>query len=189
MKTAALILAAGAASRFGSTKQLVDIAGKPMLQHCIDSAATVLPDAVYTVLGNQSETIAANIYGANILLNLDWQKGLGHSIAAGVTALKEQYQGILILLADQPNIKGHHLAQLLKLFNGDNTVCSYYQGKNGVPAIFPKSKYADLMALQGDRGAKHLLHTMDNELQTLSLTEATLDIDTPEDLEALSATL
>lgn len=189
MKTAALILAAGAASRFGSTKQLVDIAGKPMLQHCIDSAATVLPGAVYTVLGNQSETIAANICGTNILLNLDWQKGLGHSIACGVAALKEDYQGILILLADQPNIRGHHLAQLLQLFNGDNTVCSYYRGENGVPAIFPKSKYGDLMALQGDRGAKRLLQTMGNKLKTLSLAEASLDIDTPEDLDGLSVTL
>jgi CTP:molybdopterin cytidylyltransferase MocA len=58
-----------------------------------------------------------------------------------------------------------------------------------VPAIFPKAKYDDLMALQGDRGAKHILKTVDSELQTLSLAEAAIDIDRPEDLEALSATL
>ena len=189
MKTAALILAAGAASRFGSTKQLVDIKGKPMLQHCIDSAATVVPNSVYTVLGNQFETITASICDSHIIVNSDWQKGLGSSIAAGVRALKDKYQGILILLADQPTIKHYHLAQLIQLFNGDNTVCSYYDGKKGVPAIFPKSKYADLMALQGDHGAKHMLQTMDSELQTLSLAEASIDIDRPEDLEALSATL
>ena len=98
MKIAALILAAGAASRFGSTKQLVDIKGKPMLQHCIDSATTVLPDSVYTVLGNQHEMITASISDSRIILNADWQKGLGYSIAAGVSALKDKYQGILILL-------------------------------------------------------------------------------------------
>ncbi|MFT7437581.1 MAG: molybdenum cofactor cytidylyltransferase, partial [Polaribacter sp.] len=51
MKTAVLILAAGAASRFGSLKQLALIDGKPMLQHCIDTANSLFPDAVYTVLG------------------------------------------------------------------------------------------------------------------------------------------
>ena len=189
MKIAALILAAGAASRFGSTKQLVDIKGKPMLQHCIDSATTVLPDSVYTVLGNQYEMITASISDSRIILNADWQKGLGYSIAAGVSALKDKYQGILILLADQPTIRHYHLTQLIQLFSGDNTVCSYYSGNRGVPAIFPKSKYDDLMALQGDCGAKHILQTMDDQLQTLPLAEASIDIDRPEDLEAYSATL
>ena len=189
MKIAALILAAGAASRFGSTKQLVDIKGKAMLQHCIDSATTVLPDSVYTVLGNQREMITASIFDTRIILNSEWQKGLGSSIAAGVSALKDKYQGMLILLADQPTIKHYHLTQLIQLFNGDNTVCSYYAGNRGVPAMFPKSKDDDLMALQGDRGAKYILQTMDDQLQTLSLAEAAIDIDRPEDLEALSATL
>ena len=189
MKMAALILAAGAASRFGSTKQLVDIKGKPMLQHCIDTAQTVIPDSVYTVLGNQFEMITASICDTRIIINSDWQKGIGYSIAAGVSALKDKYQGILILLADQPTIKHYHLTQLLQLFDGDNTVCSYYDGERGVPAIFPKSKYDDLMALQGDRGAKHILQTMDDQLQTLPLAEASIDIDRPEDLEAYSATL
>lgn len=188
MKTAALILAAGAASRFGSTKQLVDIDGKPMLQHCIDSAATVLPESTYTVLGNQSETIATKIGNTQIIYNPDWRKGIGHSIATGVNALKEAYQGILVLLADQPNIKHYHLTQLIQRFNGHNTVCSFYAGERGVPAIFPQSQYNDLMALQGDYGAKRLLQTMDNGLQTLALAEAILDIDTPDDLENLSAT-
>ncbi|MDP6198612.1 MAG: nucleotidyltransferase family protein [Porticoccaceae bacterium] len=188
MNLAALILAAGAGSRFGSTKQLVDIDGKPMLQHCIDSTATVLPESTYTVLGNQSETIAGKICNTQIIYNPDWRKGIGHSIATGVGALKEGYQGILILLADQPNIKHYHLTQLIQLFNGHNTVCSFYAGERGVPAIFPQSQYNDLMALRGDYGAKRLLQTMNNGLQTLSLAEAILDIDTPDDLENLSAT-
>lgn len=188
MNLAALILAAGAGSRFGSTKQLVDINGKPMLQHCIDSTATVLPESTYTVLGNQSETIAGKICNTQIIYNPDWRKGIGHSIATGVSALKEGYQGILILLADQPNIKHYHLTQLIQLFNGHNTVCSFYAGERGVPAIFPQSQYNDLMALRGDYGAKRLLQTMNNGLQTLSLAEAILDIDTPDDLENLSAT-
>ena len=69
MNTAVLILAAGAASRFGSLKQLALIDGKPMLQHCIDTANSLFPDAVYTVLGNQSQQVIDGISGTHVIIN------------------------------------------------------------------------------------------------------------------------
>ena len=90
MKTAVLILAAGAASRFGSLKQLALIDGKPMLQHCIDTANSLFPDAVYTVLGNQSQQVIDGISGTHVIINPQWQRGLGSSIAAGTAYLQDR---------------------------------------------------------------------------------------------------
>ncbi len=182
MKIAALILAAGAASRFGSTKQLADIDGKPMLQHCIDQANNVLPGMVFTVLGNQHQNIAANITGSQLILNPDWQEGIGNSIATGVTYLKADYDAILVLLADQPRVKSQHLHQLIRLFDGRRPVCSYYHESGGVPAIFPRVNFDALGRLSGDQGAKVLLKGMADDLLRLPLPEASFDIDRPEDL-------
>ncbi len=182
MKIAALILAAGAASRFGSTKQLANIDGKPMLQNCIDQANNVLPGMVFTVLGNQHEDITANITGSQLILNPDWQEGIGKSIATGVTYLRADYDAILVLLADQPRVKSQHLQQLISFFDGHRPVCSYYRQSVGVPAIFPKVNFDTLAKLSGDKGAKALLQGMADDMLRLPLPEASFDIDTPEDL-------
>jgi molybdenum cofactor cytidylyltransferase len=182
MKIAGLVLAAGAASRFGSPKQLADIDGKPMLQHCIDQANKVLPDMIYTVLGNQHRNIAANITGTQLILNPDWQEGIGKSIATGVTYLRADYDAILVLLADQPRVKSLHLQKLISLFDGHRPVCSYYQQSVGVPAIFPKVNFDTLSKLSGDKGAKALLLGMADDMLSLPLPEASFDIDRPEDL-------
>jgi molybdenum cofactor cytidylyltransferase len=182
MKIAGLILAAGAATRFGSTKQLVDIDGKPMLQHCIDQAHQLLPGMIYTVLGNQHGNIAANITGSELIFNPDWQEGIGTSIATGVNYLRADCDAILVLLADQPRVKSRHLQQLISLFDGHRPVCSYYQQSVGVPAIFPKVNFDKLAELSGDKGAKTLLLGMADDLLRLPLPEASFDIDRPEDL-------
>jgi molybdenum cofactor cytidylyltransferase len=182
MKIAGLVLAAGAASRFGSPKQLADIDGKPMLQHCIDQANKVLPDMIYTVLGNQHRNIAVNITGTQLILNPDWQEGIGKSIATGVTYLRADYDAILVLLADQPRVKSLHLQQLISLFDGHRPVCSYYQQSVGVPVIFPKVNFDTLSKLSGDKGAKALLLDMADDMLRLPLPEASFDIDRPEDL-------
>ncbi len=182
-ETAALILAAGAASRFGALKQLADIDGKPMLQHCIDSASKVLPGAVYTVLGNQWQEIANEISGANMLVNPNWHEGIGNSIAFGVSQLAESYQAILILLADQPKVSSQHIGELLFLFQDNDCACSFYRGSRGVPAVFDKRYFGALCNLSGDRGAKSLLQTITENVAELTLPAAAFDVDKPEDLD------
>ena len=116
MTIAALILAAGRASRFGSLKQLAPINNKPMLQHCIDSANSALPGAVYTLLGYQPELIKSTITGTKIIEHPQWARGIGSSIAVGVDYLSKDFDTILIMLGDQPMISGSYLQQLIDLF-------------------------------------------------------------------------
>jgi|TARA_B110000977_G_scaffold147771_1_gene187322 molybdenum cofactor cytidylyltransferase len=176
-----LILAAGAASRFGSAKQLISHLGKPLLQHCIDKANTLCPDRVSVVLGANHQKIEPQISGAKIIRNNHWQQGLGASIAVGVENIDPQSDGLLILLADQIALTTEDLKLLLKAFDGSNTVSAYYASRRGVPALFPRSLYADLKLLSGDSGAKALLQRRDINLVEIALPQAAMDIDTPAD--------
>ena len=203
MTIAALILAAGRASRFGSLKQLAPINNKPMLQHCIDSANSALPGAVYTLLGYQSELIKPNITATKIIEHPQWARGIGSSISMGVNYLSSDFDAILIMLGDQPMIKSPYLTKLIDLFNRDQdqiqkhqiqkhqtqkhqqTVCSRYQDNLGVPAIFSRRHFSDLMQLDGDQGAKQLLINLSPAPKTLSLKGLFKDIDYPQDLNSV----
>ena len=185
MKTAALILAAGEASRFGSVKQLARIGGKPMLQHCIDTANSLFPGAVYSVLGKNSDEVCRYISSTTIIINSQWQQGLGSSIAIGVTHLQDDFDAILVLLADQPRIKSHHLEQLIELFDNQQVACTQYNSHLGVPAIFGKAYFNGLMNLNGDKGGKELLESICPAPKALVLGNVADDIDYPEDLALL----
>lgn len=176
-----LILAAGAASRFGSAKQLISHHGKPLLQHCIDKASGICRGRISVVLGANHQQIEPQISGAKVILNNHWQQGLGTSIAAGVANIDPQSDGLLILLADQIALTTEDLKLLLKAFDGSNTVSAYYAGRRGVPALFPRSLYADLKLLSGDSGAKVVLQRGDINLVEIDLPQASMDIDTPDD--------
>lgn len=176
-----LVLAAGAASRFGSAKQLLNYRGRSLVQHCIDKANRLCPGRVFVVLGSNQELIEPLISDAKIIRNHYWQQGLGVSIAAGIDNIDPQSDGLLILLADQVALTTDELNLLLDAFDGSNTVAAHYAGRHGVPAIFPRSLYAELRALSGDSGAKALLQRSDVNITEIDLPNAAMDIDTPED--------
>ena len=216
MTIAALILAAGRASRFGSLKQLAPINNKPMLQHCIDSANSALPGAVYTLLGYQPELIKSTITGTKIIEHPQWARGIGSSIAVGVDYLSKDFDTILIMLGDQPMISGSYLKQLIDLFKEQQhqdqlrkkqpkkdqsqkdhaqnhhikkhqqPVCSAYQNNLGVPAIFGRQHFSELIKLAGDYGAKQFLMDLSPAPVALPLGELSMDVDYPQDLQSLS---
>ena len=181
---AILIMAAGVSTRFGSAKQLAKIGGKTLLQQSIDTANEILPGSVYVVLGARYQQITPTVSGATIMVNSQWQAGLGCSIALGVSQIEQTCQAILVLLADQPRIQGHHLKAMCMAFTGDNIVCATYQGKRGVPAIFPRCCFSTLKQLSGDQGAKKILQQTRLPVFELALPEAGFDIDTVVQLTA-----
>ena len=185
MKMAVLILAAGAASRFGATKQLAMFNGRSLLQHCIDTANSFLPGAVYTVLGSNSGEIGSKITRTGVIFNSQWRRGLGSSIAVGTRYLKDDFDAILIMLADQPQIRCHHLEHLLAIYKGQQVACCHYRGDVGVPAIFGSSYFNVLMNLSSDKGGKQLLKSINPSPNALSLGRVADDIDYHEQLALL----
>jgi molybdenum cofactor cytidylyltransferase len=182
----AIVLAAGASSRFGSPKQLVRFERQPLVSRVLSSASEVAGAAVSIVLGAHAAEVAATIPSgsASIIVNREWPEGIASSIRAAVARLPGACQGALILLADQPLISSESLNRLVATWRRRprSIVASHYGAVTGVPAIFPRWCFPDLAALSGDQGARILLRRYVDHVVRLALPEAAVDIDYPEDL-------
>ena len=91
------------------------------------------------------------------------------------------------MLADQPHVTSEYLNSLIEVSknNPSNIIASSYQGSVGVPTIFPKNYFNDLLDLKGDKGAKNFLLQQNNNVIKVNSTQNLLDIDTPEDYQHL----
>ncbi|WP_271711546.1 nucleotidyltransferase family protein [Marinigracilibium pacificum] len=188
-----MILAAGSSSRLGYPKQLVQFQDKPLLQHVIDVAES-LPFTVKTlVLGANSNEIRSiiNPKSFKLVLNDDWRKGMATSIQSGLKKsleIKPELEHIMILLSDQPFINTQKLNEIIEtqLNSQNNSTFSEYNGQIGVPAIFSKELFNDLMSLEGDQGAKKLIIRDNIKYNTVRFEDGVFDIDTQEDVETLN---
>jgi CTP:molybdopterin cytidylyltransferase MocA len=185
MHTTAVILAAGASTRLGEPKQLITIHGETLLARAIRIAQESGADEVFAVLGANFATVKKEAAAAKIVENPLWQQGMATSVQAGVGAASTA-DSILFLTCDQPAVTPFHLALLIASAAEESKIAaSRYAKRLGVPAIFPKKYFPELLALQGDEGARHLLRTHKDEVVEVLLENGDLDLDTPESLEAI----
>lgn len=182
----ALVLAAGASTRFGSPKQLVRLQGRPLLHRAVANAAEIAGQAVIVVLGAHAAELAPLLRHstASVIVNRDWSEGLASSIRAGIAHLPPSCDGVLLLLADQAAVTVEDLRRLVGVWRRqpEYIVASRYEATIGVPAIFPRADFPQLASLRGDRGARDLLRRAQHRVVALALANAGIDIDTPEDL-------
>jgi molybdenum cofactor cytidylyltransferase len=194
-KIGAVILAAGASSRFGKPKQLIQYGGKSMVRRAIDVAtkAGCLPIAV--VVGSDSDDITRELQKANvaIVLNQRWKNGIGSSIRAGVQhvidAVKD-VDAITLLVCDQPFVDGRMLKQLIALRAKTRKpiVASSYAKTLGVPALFDRACFQELLALDDATGAKRVILANRRRVAEFSFPKGAIDIDTLEDWAAIQRT-
>jgi molybdenum cofactor cytidylyltransferase len=146
---------------------------------------------VVVVLGANAATIAPALVGLTsvaIVVNPDWKKGLASSLAVGMAAFlaDDSCGAVLVTLADQPLVDSAALRRLVTAFDDDHRiVASAYDDTIGVPAVFGREHFDDLMRLTGDRGAGSWLRARQNEVTRVRLRSAALDIDEPSDLARL----
>ena len=185
-----VILAAGAATRMKSPKQLLTWGNNTLITHTIETALELHAKEVIVVLGANYLLIEKTIkpYPITILNNKDWKKGLGSSIACGVQhIIQSNYKtsGVLITLADQPLIDAKFLLSLIQNFKPNKkhiVATSYGNSKNGVPALFDASYFETLVNLNNDYGAKHILNQHATAtIKSLKPPKKNIDIDTKED--------
>lgn len=189
----AVILAAGASRRFGSPKQLARYRGETLLARSVRLAQEARAGTVCVVLGYRAEAMRRALRQGrvsagetNLVRNARWRDGMGRSLARGVRALDQGARAVLVCLADQPLLEAGDLARLVLAWRASprSVVASRYDGKPGVPAIFPRSHFAALKSLSGDRGARVLLASS-NDVLTVPMPLAAVDIDDPRDLSNL----
>ena len=182
----AIVLAAGASTRFGSPKQLVRVAGRPLLHSAIAHAADVAGSAVSVVLGAHAAELTPLLTHSQalIVINRDWREGIASSIRTGVLRLPPSCNAVLLMLADQAAVTVEDLKRLVSAWRRqpDYIVAARYGMTTGVPAVFPRSVFSDLGALRGDMGARALLQRNPDRVVRVPMASAAIDIDTPEDL-------
>ena len=182
----AVVLAAGASTRFGSPKQLVRVAGRPLLHSALARAADVAGSAVSVVLGAHAAELTPLLTHSQalIVINRDWREGIASSIRAGVSRLPPSCNAVLLMLADQAAVTAEDLKRLVSAWRRqpDYIVAARYGMTTGVPAVFPRSVFSDLTALRGDTGARALLQRNPDRVVRVPMASAAIDIDTPEDL-------
>lgn len=190
-KIAVLVLAAGKSSRMKDIKQLLKINSKTLLEIALETAKSVTSASVFCVLGANATKIKkeTNIKNIEFIFNKDFKTGLSSSIVTGIHHLKKlhtNFDGALILLADQPDVNTAYLNALILISykNKDKIIASSYHNKAGVPVIFPKKYFNELLLLDGDKGAKEFLQNHKNETIQLKREQPFKDLDTQEEYQS-----
>jgi molybdenum cofactor cytidylyltransferase len=187
---AAVVLAAGAGSRFGGTKQVAVLEGKPLVRHAVDAAHAAGIQDVVVVVGHDADAVAAAAGdGARIVRNPRWRAGQSTSLIAGIDALGEDVDAAVVLLADQPGIAAEHVKALLDAAASvrEPIVRMRFTDAPG-PTSLGREVWGEVRRLRGDLGARDLIERRpDLVFELASPTSAPPDVDTPADLERASA--
>jgi CTP:molybdopterin cytidylyltransferase MocA len=186
---AAVILAAGGSRRLGRPKQLVDYQGETLIARSVRIAREAGLEPVVVVVGAEREAVrAAARAKVSFAENDDWREGIASSMRAGLKAVEEiapDAAGVVMMACDQPRLTAEHLLRLVDGFAAGALVCSMYAGVRGVPAVFPRSMFPELMKLSGDVGARKLLGHGGWSVVEVPFDGGEVDIDAPEDLGRL----
>ena len=184
-----VVLAAGASTRLGRPKQLEQVGGQPALQRVVSNAIAVAGSAVTVVLGAHAADITRMFQhsSAAVLINRQWQEGIGASIRCGINSLSQGCDAVLLLLGDQAAVTASDLKRLIAAWNGQDTVlaASAYAGQLGVPAIFPRWSFTELLQLHGDQGAKAIINRHSSRVLRVPMASASYDLDTDDDVKAM----
>jgi molybdenum cofactor cytidylyltransferase len=191
---AAIILAAGQASRMGTLKQLLVFDGHTLLERAIKVARECQFSPILVVVGAHAEQVQSAIakHPVVVVSNSQWQSGMGSSITSAMRHLQQletDSAGVMILLSDQPLVSAQDLSQMKRtLFAGSAPiVAAEYGGSPGVPAAFKRQMFGRLASLSPEAGAKRLLESTEWSVVRYPLPTAAVDIDTPDDFARLTS--
>ena len=190
---AVVVLAAGASSRMGEPKQLLQWGQTTLLGHTIKTAKEVNLREIIVVLGANYKLISKEVENETVTMldNNDWQQGLGTSISCAVQYLQKsnsEVKGVLFVLCDQPFINADYLRLMVSGFvpNSKQIIATFYQnGKQGVPVLFDMFYFNELVLLKDDFGAKDILKKYEPQTIVLKPPTENLDLDTKEDYTTL----
>ena len=197
-KTCVAVLAGGASRRFGAPKLLVPFAGATLLDRALATATGSAADCAAVVTGAYHREMSEHLEGADlsgapcrIVRNRQWEAGQATSVHAAVRfARAEGASALLVMVADQPRVTAAHLNALLWEYDQGSAQAylSATDHGHGNPCIFDESLFDDLLALEGDEGARALFRTRrDVAARHVHFDDPYLfeDVDTPADLRRL----
>lgn len=183
-----IILAAGASTRMGRPKQLLRIGNQTFLERTIHFAEKANCYPIMVVLGANKDIILPTLVNHNIEIvwNKNWREGMGTSLKVGIDHLVTTYPKsaqVIVSVCDQPYLDEVIFSKLINTFHSTETelVVSKYEDRTlGVPALFSKSLFPKLQALDKDQGARKIIRQYPGEKREISFPKGSIDLDTPE---------
>jgi molybdenum cofactor cytidylyltransferase len=190
----AVILAAGESSRLGRPKQLIEFRGKTLVRRVVDAADEAGCSPIAVVIGSDGKKVAHELEqtSAAIVENETWRNGIGTSIRAGMQSLVERRPGldaVVLLVSDQPLVEAELIKQVIARHGetGKTIIASGYSRTLGVPALFDRSHFEELLTLPDDSGAKSIILSRRARVVEFPFPQGNVDIDTLADYEKLVA--
>ena len=184
-----LVLAAGAATRFGAPKQLADLDGRPMLEHSLRAMAGAGLSRAVVVLGANADEVVAQVdlHQAEPIVCARWEEGQAASLACGLAELAD-CDAVVVTLGDQPRLATEAIRRVIaERAHGSAAVRATYGGHPGHPVLLERELFEPLRNVSGDLGARNVLMSVqvaDVPCDDLGGGE---DVDTPAELDALRA--
>lgn len=183
-----LLLAAGASSRMrGGDKLLEQVSGRALIAERLAAALRTGAEVIVTLpprVASPERWQAVAEYGARLIEVHAPGAGMAESLKTGLAALPINATGVLILLADMPEITSADMCALFQEFDGEHILRgTAADGTSGHPVLFPRRDFPILAQLSGDQGAREVLQDQAARVKLIPLPErhALTDLDTPED--------
>jgi molybdenum cofactor cytidylyltransferase len=166
----ALVLAAGSASRMGEAKQLLPLAGRPLLDHvlsAVDNAKSV--SEILLILGSDAQRVRSELglrrrNDVRVVVNANWAEGISSSLKTGLAAADKRAAAVCVLLGDQPSIDSEFIDRMIDEFfaRPEPLVRPVYRGVDGQgvpghPVIVSRSVWGEIEGLAGDEGLRTLI--------------------------------
>ena len=182
-----IVLAAGAATRFGRSKQLAELDGRPLVEHAIRSIMATPVERVVVVLGAGAEQVMAAVdsHGAGLVVCDRWDEGQSASLACGLAELSD-CEAVVIALGDQPRMSPEAVRRVIAARSeGVDAVRATYSGNPGHPVLLERTLFDRMRDVSGDHGARNLLLSVPTREVPCEDLGGGEDVDTPAELDAL----
>ena len=187
---AAVVLAAGASTRMGRNKLLLEIDGEPLVARAARIAGQAGLDPVIVVLGHEAERVAAALSGVGCrkVVNREHALGQASSFRAGIAAVPADAPAAVVILADMPRVTAPMLEALVARWRetGAPLVVSDYGGVDAPPTLYDRSLFPEI-AGSGACGRDHVRRHRGRAVAVTWPADRLADLDRPEDLERLRA--
>lgn len=194
MKVGIVILAAGASTRMGAPKQLLHIDGKSLIKRMAEMAMDTPAYPIVVVLGANRTMIRPELdrMPITIIDNPQWEAGMASSIKMGLVGaymtLKD-LEAVIFLTVDMPYVSPRLIEEIIakaeKIEEGKeetpDIVACRYGGQMGIPVLFKRKLFNDLLELSGDNGAKKVILANKEKTVTIDFPQGKTDLDTIEE--------
>jgi molybdenum cofactor cytidylyltransferase len=178
----------------GPNKLLAEIARRPLVRIVAEEALASRADPVIVVAGHQRAEVEKALAGlrVHIVHNPDFAEGLGTSLRAGIAAVPADSDAAIVCLGDMPRVDATLMNRLIAAFDPDRgalVVVPTFEGKRGNPVLWSRRFFPDLMAIEGDVGARRLIGRYSEAVAEVTVEgkAALIDVDTPEALSGVKA--